>query len=690
MLTPKELQNLPKGLTDIYSELSEFVLRDIARRIAKAAEITDTAEYQLYRARALGLSTKEITQKIAQINGATESKIEKIIREAAEKSDEFDRKMLGADGGAAVPLSENEQLQIMMAAEIDNTHGLCRNYTGTLGFAEVNAAGNIVYSSMTDFLRKQMDMAHIKVTSGVTDYNTAVRQACRALSDSGLRTVYYESGRSDRIEVAVRRALMTSVSQVTQRISEQNAEEFDADGWEISAHSGARPSHAVYQGRQFPNSKYELIVRPLIEDYNCRHSAFPIIMGISQPVYTEEELANIDPPPFTYEGRTYTAYEAQQQMRKMERVMRKQKDRCIVADAAGDKDTFTAASIKLRRQKDYYEDFCRAAGTYTEYERTFVQGYDRHLAGKTGAVTRKQNAFKNAQVTLNQSPPLTNGGNGGKIKRDYSCDLAQQYGNDYYNNMINLVDKCSNSDVRTFWQKYQPDIKVGDPNHKGRGYCRGGGQTAKIYVDTTVDKAGTNIHAPYQTSFHEIGHAIDTMNRDKDKSSAFYGISRNYQDGIFPNTIKQEISDLIKDESKRLKSEFKIHGSDPKWLHENSFISDWKYEFYIKNGTWVGGEPKYSISVTYQHIQNTINKNYSKIARSDLSDLLSAVTKDKIRCGAGHRVSYWDKNDENLATEAFAEMFSATVANPESAAVIQQYLPKSYDKFLEIIKFLNS
>ncbi len=414
MLKPKELQNLPKGLTDIYLELSEFVLRDIARRIAKAAEITDTAEYQLYRARALGLSTKEITAEIARINGVAESEIEKIIREAAEKSDEFDRRMLSADG-AAVTFSDNEELQALMSAEINNTRGQCKNYTGTLGFAEVNAAGNVVYSSMTDFLRKQMDMAHMKVASGVTDYNTAVRQACGALSDSGLRTVYYESGRSDRIEVAVRRALMTSVSQVTQRISEQNAEEFGADGWEITAHAGARPSHAVYQGKQFPNSKYELIVRPLIEDYNCRHSAFPIIMGVSQPAYTEEELANIELPPFTYEGRTYTAYQAQQQMRKMERAMRKQKDRCITADAAGDKDTFTAASIKLRRQKDYYEDFCRAAGTYTEYERTFVQGYDRHLAGKTGAVTRKQNAFKNAQVTLNQSLPLTNGGNGGII-----------------------------------------------------------------------------------------------------------------------------------------------------------------------------------------------------------------------------------------------------------------------------------
>lgn len=419
MLTPKELQNLPKGLTDIYSELSEFVLRDIARRIAQAAEITDTAEYQLYRARALGLSTKEITAKIAQINGAAETEIEKIIREAAEKSDEFDRRMLGADGGTAVPLKDNEQLQIMMAGEIDNTHGLCRNYTGTLGFAEVNAVGNVVYSSMTDFLRKQMDMAHMKVANGVTDYNTAVRQACGALSESGLRTVYYESGRSDRIEVAVRRALMTSVSQVTQRISEQNAEEFGADGWEISAHSGARPSHAIYQGRQFPNSQYELIVRPLIEDYNCRHDAFPIKMGISQPVYTEEELANIDPPSFTYEGRTYTAYQAQQQMRKMERVMRKQKDRCITADAAGNKDTFTAASIKLRRQKDIYEDFCKAAGTYTEYERTFVQGYDRHLAAKTGAVTRAQNKFKNAQINL------TNGGNGGIIKEQNSKPITE-------------------------------------------------------------------------------------------------------------------------------------------------------------------------------------------------------------------------------------------------------------------------
>ncbi len=186
-----------------------------------------------------------------------------------------------------------------------------------------------------------------------------------------------------------------------------------ADGREISAHVGARPSHAVYQGRQYPNSQYETIVKPLIEDYNCRHSAYPIIMGVTKPSYTEEQLQALDPPPFAYEGKQYTAYKAQQQMRKMERAMRKQKDHCIVADAAGDKDAFTAASIKLRRQKDIYEDLCKAAGTYTEYERTFVAGYNRKLAAKTGAVTRAQNKFKNAQITL------TNSENGAIIESEH-------------------------------------------------------------------------------------------------------------------------------------------------------------------------------------------------------------------------------------------------------------------------------
>ena len=402
MLTPVQLQNLPQELTDLYDQLSEFILRDIARRIAKGAEITDTAEYQLYRAKSLGLSTDEIAAKIAEINGSSASEINRLIREAAAQSDEFDRKMLGVDKGAAVPLEENAQLQKLISAQIAETAGKCENLTNTMGFADHDFLGRVYYLSMTDMYRREMDSAHMKVVTGVTDYMTAIRQACNKLAASGVRTIDYESGRSDRIEVAARRTLLTSVAHVTHRISEQNGEELGADGWEMSAHSGSRPSHAVYQGRQYTQKQYERIIKPLISEPNCRHDVFPIILGVSEPVYTEEELQNIDQPPFTYEGRTYTAYEASQQMRKMERAMRKQKDRCIVADAAGDEESFTTASIKLRRQKDIYEDFCKAADSYTQYERTYVAGYDRRLAGKTGAVTRKQRAFEKVQIRLTE------------------------------------------------------------------------------------------------------------------------------------------------------------------------------------------------------------------------------------------------------------------------------------------------
>ena len=402
MLTPEQLQNLPQELTDLYDQLSEFILRDIARRIAKGAEITDTAEYQLYRAKSLGLSTDEIAAKIAEINGSSASEINRLIREAAAQSDEFDRKMLGVDKGAAVPLEENAQLQKLISAQIAETAGKCENLTNTMGFADHDFLGRVYYLSMTDMYRREMDSAHMKVVTGATDYMTAIRQACNKLAASGVRTIDYESRRSDRIEVAARRAILTSVAHVTHRISEQNGEELGADGWEMSAHSGSRPSHAVYQGRQYTQEQYERIIKPLISEPNCRHDVFPIILGVSEPTYTEEELQYIDQPPFTYEGRTYTAYEASQQMRKMERAMRKQKDRCIVADAAGDEEAFATASIRLNRQKYIYEDFCKAADSYTEYERTYVTGFNRSIAARSGVAAIKKE-YKLIASTLDKS-----------------------------------------------------------------------------------------------------------------------------------------------------------------------------------------------------------------------------------------------------------------------------------------------
>lgn len=401
MLTPEQKRNIPTALTDKYAELTEYILRDIANRIAEGARLTDTAEYLLYRAKALGLSEKAIAAKIAEINGEAAETIEQLIYSAADTADRNDREHLGISD--SIETTDNEHLYKLMKAQVAYTQSECENLTNTLGFADHNADGMVCYRSLTDMYRRQMDIAQLKVANGVTDYTTALRQAVGKLAASGVRTIDYESGCSRTVEAAARNALMTSISQVTNKISEQNAEELGADGWEMSAHSGARPSHAIYQGRQYTQEEYERKIRGLLNDYGCRHDVYPVILGVSEPVYTEQELQNIDPPPFTYEGKRYTAYEAQQQMRKMERAMRKQKNRCIVADASGDDEAFTMASIKLRRQKDIYEDFCKAADSYTQYERTFVGGYNRHLSGRTGAVTRRQRAFDNAQLRLTDS-----------------------------------------------------------------------------------------------------------------------------------------------------------------------------------------------------------------------------------------------------------------------------------------------
>lgn len=194
-------------------------------------------------------------------------------------------------------------------------------------------------------------------------------------------------------DVAARRAVLTGLSQYTGKISERNAEELDTDIVEVTAHAGARPDHAEWQGRWYSLSgkskKYPSLVEVTgygtgagLKGWNCRHDFYPVIDGISEPSYTEEELQNIDPPPFEYEGKTYTYYEATQRQRYMERSMRKTKREILAADATGDKDRFTEKSVLLRRQREEYGKLSKAAGLLTQNQRTQVDGFGHSQAGK--------------------------------------------------------------------------------------------------------------------------------------------------------------------------------------------------------------------------------------------------------------------------------------------------------------------
>lgn len=293
--------------------------------------------------------------------------------------------------------------------------------------------------------------------------------------------------------------------------------------------------------------------------------------------------------------------------------------------------------------------------------------------GKNG--TQSFNDWVKGQL---QTSPVSNAVNQANILRAYNSLMAQKLGNNYYDSMHDLLDKCTNTDLAKVWEKYESSIGVGSTT-VGRGYCRG----STINMNTANDQKGSDWKAPFSTTFHESGHALDYMNSSKGSGHGFY-FSTTYENGKFPETIKREVNDWVSAVDKQLKADYKLNKDNPDWLLNNGFVSQYNYDYFKDNGKWLGyAQPKYSKSHAYAKIEKEI-RALPGIERGDLSDMLEGASKGKISCGYGHGKSYWN-DSYALGTEAFAEMTSATITNPQSLATIQKYLPESYKVYNEML-----
>lgn len=399
-LTPEQLGEIPVKLEKLTRAFEEKVLEYISRRIAKAGYVTDTAEWQLLRLKEMGYANDFIEKTTAEYTEKSREEIGQLFFDAAQVSDDFYGSVYSKAGKPFTPLADNPYMQQLISAGIVQTENELKNFTRSMGFRMKNPDGTVSFKPAAKAYQDALDLAQMQVSTGVFDYNTAVRNAVRTLAESGLRFVDYETGHVNHADVAVRRAVLTGVSQMSGKISEHNAEELDTDLVEVTAHAGARPDHAEWQGRWYSLSgkskKYPSLVDVTgygtgagLKGWNCRHDMYPVIEGISVPSYTEEQLKNIDPPPIEYDGKTYTYYECTQRQRRIETVIRKTKREVISARASGDEDMFTAKSVLLRRQREEYEKFSSAAGLLTQKERTQAYGFDRSTAAKSSWSARK-------------------------------------------------------------------------------------------------------------------------------------------------------------------------------------------------------------------------------------------------------------------------------------------------------------
>ena len=218
----------------------------------------------------------------------------------------------------------------------------------------------------------------LQVRTGQKDFSSALYATLRELADRGLTTVDYASGYHRRLDTAVRANMSDALARMSMAQAEIVGEQFGHNGMEISWHMGPRPSHRWVGGIQVSLAKYKRKVKPVLEEYNCYHRAYPIIVGVSPPTYSKRELAAMNAKNdelHEYNGEMYDAYAAQQKQRRLETRIRAQKDRTNVFRASGDKEAAQSARARTKALQAQYKQFSIAVGLDARADRTRVAGY---------------------------------------------------------------------------------------------------------------------------------------------------------------------------------------------------------------------------------------------------------------------------------------------------------------------------
>lgn len=414
MLTPEQIDALRDRAEEMAQPITEYLLRDIAQRVKTAGELTSTASYQIYRVQTLGLHQEEIKRRLQKILQATEEEIEELLTQSAEVGYKFDLDRLPT--ADAIPFDENITLQQIVSNAVKLTQDDFTNLTQTLGM--VDPYGNVQPLQKT--YQACMDYAVEKIATGAQDARSAMRDACRNLADYGVRVVErdkfglikYQSGVSRSIEAATRGCVMGGMGLLQEQISQENHDELGADGWEISAHNASAPDHEPIQGKQYSDAEYETLNNSLarrIGTLNCGHSASPILLGISSPQYTPEELEEMrvkNKKGVTVEGKHYTTYEATQKQRQFERAIRKQKNRILVDERLNDTEQLSIDQIRLGRLQDAYKEFNAAANLRDKFDRAAVTGFETRHAKAAKSTYQQDKKQKTLRKATEENKPM--------------------------------------------------------------------------------------------------------------------------------------------------------------------------------------------------------------------------------------------------------------------------------------------
>ena len=348
-------------------------------------ELNEVTVQDIRALRSHGIDLQEIKKAIQKTTGISKKKLNELLDGVVERNQKYYTDIIDL---AHITQPETLVDTAVVDAIRQQTLDTFRNLTASMGFL-VDAGKTMLPPARA--YQWALDNAAMQIQSGAISYDQAITSAVKQLAQSGLKIVDYESGHRDQIDVAVRRAVMTGINQICAKYTEQSAEYLETPYFEVSAHAGARDkpgpspwsSHKDWQGKVYSiraGDIYPSIYEACgfgyvdgLEGANCRHRRFPWVEGISERTYTDDQLKHIDDGlGCSFDGKPYTAYEATQMQRRIERQIRAQKRLTVGLKANGQSEEYTAANAKLRRLNAKYKEFSKAAGLPLQQERTKV------------------------------------------------------------------------------------------------------------------------------------------------------------------------------------------------------------------------------------------------------------------------------------------------------------------------------
>lgn len=365
-----------KILTDPYTKLDIKTIQDIVQKIVDIGDLSLLNQKQLNsikekdRQEIFQKTLEEVGFLTAYMSDATK----KIYEDYAHYLVRGTKELFEYRG---LKSALNPVQLDMLNSGLKEIQNVLRNFTGTIAFA-----------SETTYV-EALDKAFLEVLSGNKTYEDAIYDTYKELAQNGIKLTD-SRGRNVQIETAVERNLRMGLQNTASRISDNLFNELGCDGYEVSAHSGARPTHAIAQGKQYALTKedakkygvgywYDTVggepIADLWNDYNCRHSYFPIILGVSGSNYTKKELKEMNETTIDYKGQKMTLYEALQKQHYLENKIRSTKKSLESLGDSNDSNVLkvrTSLERSLENYKNKYRDFNKATGLSPDYSRTRI------------------------------------------------------------------------------------------------------------------------------------------------------------------------------------------------------------------------------------------------------------------------------------------------------------------------------